>query len=84
MSAWQTRLTRLYAQGARCGHLEGKGRAGSYVTGEEHNLAWDASHAQGFSDVHETEAWARGYYCGYRLAASGEELPENLEREELP
>lgn len=66
-----------FAQGARCGHIEGKGRAGQYVVGEEIELAWDATVNQGFkSDMIGlvSQAWEQGYQHGYRRAAEGSEL----------
>lgn len=76
--------TRHFAQGARCGHLEGKGRAGSYVLDEEYPLAEEAA----INNVHtpgaNRDAWARGYRIGYRLAAEGKPLPDILKNMELP
>lgn len=73
----------MFAQGARCGHLEGKDRAGSYVIGEEHDLSWEAACANR-ETTEERERWAMGYRYGYRLAASGDALPESLRLAPLP
>jgi hypothetical protein len=62
-----------FAQGARCGHLEGKGRAGQYVIGEEIRLAEEATDAQGLPRAAARE-WCAGYTHGYRRAAEGSEL----------
>ena len=67
-----------FAQGARCGHIEGKGRAGQYVIGEEIPLAEEATDAQGLSRG-ESRDWAAGYVHGYRLAAEGSPLDEELD-----
>ncbi len=69
--------TQAFAQGARCGHLEGKGRAGSYCLGEEVELSWEASEAQDLDHEPTTAAWARGYRHGYRRAAEGSELEQD-------
>jgi hypothetical protein len=67
-----------FAHGARCGHIDGQGRAGSYVIGEEIELAWDATQAQGFSGCFSilkvSRSWERGYQQGYILAAEGSPL----------
>lgn len=74
--------TEEFAQGARCGHLEGKNRAGQYVTGEEVTLSWEAADARNISKyggvTASSHAWAEGYQHGYLLAAEGSEL-DNLE-----
>ena len=70
------------AQGARCGYIEGKGRAGSYCIGEEEELSLEAAVvnvrmrecAYGAPRERLRALWAMGYRIGYRLAASGEEL----------
>lgn len=62
-----------YAQGARCGHLEGRGRAGAYVLGEEIDRAWEAAKNQGLNAT-LTGVWSQGYEHGYRRAADGSEL----------
>jgi len=68
---------RAFSQGARCGHIEGKGRAGQYVIGEEVEPSFDAASGQPI-DVTGSDvvyfAWARGYQHGYKLAAEGSEL----------
>jgi hypothetical protein len=67
-----------FAQGARCGHLEGQGRAGEYVIGEEVQLSWDAADNQGLSDPYIALMWEAGYQYGYLRAAEGESLPEEM------
>jgi hypothetical protein len=74
---------REYAQGARCGHIEGKGRAGLYVLGEEWDPSVDAARINADGLLEQT-AWAAGYRHGYRLAAAGEELEPEHVNAELP
>lgn len=74
----------FFAQGARCGHIEGRGRADQYIIGEEIDLSWEAADNQdlsqrgGASGPSQCHAWAKGYQYGYRLAAEGSELPSEL------
>lgn len=77
-------LSPEYCQGARCGHIEGKGRAGDYVIGEELELSEEAAANQSYYDMGQRDWWAAGYRRGYRLAAEGEPLPEIIERAPLP
>ena len=77
--------TAIYAQGARCGHIEGKERAGAYTNGEEILLAREAG------EVHEpmygvtgAALFAAGYAYGYVRAAAGEALPIDLLDAPLP
>jgi hypothetical protein len=65
-----------FAQGARCGHIEGRNRAGSYVIGEEIDLAWEAADNQPLTEYGLKLAWASGYRLGYLLAAEGSPLPD--------
>lgn len=67
-------MTGHYKQGKRCGHIEGRGRAGLYVAGEEHLLSIEAADAQELSPA-EKDVWAAGYREGYCLAAEGSPLP---------
>ena len=64
-----------FMEGAKSGYSAGKGRAGSYIIGEEIELAWDAVVSHGFEENTSTfrinRAWERGYKYGYRLAAEG-------------
>jgi len=74
-----------FAQGARCGHLEGKGRAGSYVTGEEETVSYEAASANVPNEPYRyLVAWAKGYQFGYRLAVEGSGLPSEVENAPLP
>lgn len=74
-----------FAQGARCGHIEGKGRAGSYVIGEEEELAYQAAMNNVPAETHRyLHAWARGYKYGYKLAAEGSALPLHVQTAPLP
>ena len=74
-----------FCQGARCGHLEGKGRTGSYVIGEEETQAYEAASANVPDQANRyLIAWAKGYSYGYRLAAEGSELPKNVDGAPLP
>lgn len=76
-------MNAYYAQGARCGHLEGSDRVGQYVIGEEVFASWVAADAQGY-DVKSAKEWAAGYQCGYRLAIEDNDLPGILRDWELP
>lgn len=69
--------TQTFAQGARCGHVEGKGRAGQYLTGEEIEASWDAAVEQKLPPVQSAD-WERGYRHGYLLAAEGSDLEPEL------
>lgn len=72
-------LTReeAFAQGARCGNIEGKGRADQYIINEEIELSWEAAGNQGFEEGLIVKVpWAEGYQHGYKLAAEGSELEE--------
>lgn len=66
-------MTGHYKQGKRCGHIEGRGRAGQYVIGEEWLPSIEAADAQEL-DLAEKDAWAAGYRDGYCLAAEGSPL----------
>lgn len=70
------------AQGARCGHCEGRGRAGSYVAGEEWDLAREATRVNAPETYHTP--WFAGYVEGYQLAAQGEPLPSHYAEAGLP
>lgn len=82
----EANVDRCFAQGARCGHLEGKGRAGSYVIGEEGPLSYEAADAQTtlFAHADGRERWAAGYRHGYKLAAEGSELEPHFVNAPLP
>jgi hypothetical protein len=67
-------LSEAFSQGARCGHVEGKGRAGAYIIGEEILLSYDAGDNQIFPPGCRA-LWEQGYRSGYKLAAEGSELP---------
>lgn len=62
--------SKSYCQGAQCGHIDGQGRAGSYVLGEEMLIEFDSNH---------NSLWESGYRYGYCLAAEGNPLPESLQ-----
>jgi hypothetical protein len=68
-----------YQKGSRCGYIEGRHRAGSYVIGEEYELSWESADNQGFLSQILVTAWARGYRKGYLLAAEGSELPKECQ-----
>ena len=75
MTIKQALLNALEAQGARCGHIDGKRRHGWYVDGEEYSHA----HGAALAAIHDrrpacVEAWAQGYAAGYRVGADGQEL----------
>jgi hypothetical protein len=73
-------IRETYSQGVRCGHGDGWGRAGSYVTGEETLLA-EESFVNGFVPDPDTcspetrTAWLNGYTYGYKIGAEGTRLP---------
>ena len=69
----------LFAQGARCGHVEGKGRAGAYVLHEEFEACEMAVEAQSLASVQAENAWGAGYRHGYVLGAEGSALEKELE-----
>lgn len=68
-----------FAQGARCGHIEGKDRAGSYVIGEEFEASEIATQAQCLPTGALDSAWAAGYRHGYTLACEGRPLDLELQ-----
>jgi hypothetical protein len=74
---------RLFAQGARCGHLEGKGRAGNYTIDEEFEPSEVAANVN-TSTARDANQWAAGYRHGYKLACEGEALESELVNEVLP
>ncbi len=65
----------MIAVGARCGHIDGKARVGSYVVNEEIQAAFDAAAAQGYEDHQTTADFFRGYKLGYLLGVEGSPLP---------
>jgi len=76
-----------FMEGAKSGYSAGKGRAGSYIIGEEIELAWDAVREQCFyeSSIRPTlpelkvsREWENGYKHGYLLAAEGSPLMDWL------
>lgn len=69
-----------FAQGARCGYLEGKDRAGVYVIGEEFEASDIATQAQELPTFLLDNAWAAGYRHGYMLGASGDPLEAEFTR----
>lgn len=74
-----------YAQGFRCGHIEGKPRCGCYVTGEEQlDSFYAADNQTNIRNEYERQEWAQGYRHGYRLAAQGDELPTAVAEYPLP
>jgi hypothetical protein len=78
-------LGKYFAQGARCGAIEGKGRAGQYVIGEETELSWEAADANtaGKDRVFNC-AWSAGYRYGYLRAAEGSTVHPDVYTTELP
>ena len=73
---WVTTIEEAFAQGARCGHLEGKDRVGVYVLDEEVLASEGIADDQGLPSEEMRLAWRGGYQLGYKLAACGEALPE--------
>lgn len=73
-----TRKEACEHQGARCGHIDGKARVGSYVLGEEMGVELDCF--QEWLTREERQAWTWGYQRGYRVGADGEPLdPETID-----
>lgn len=72
-----SRIDEAFAQGARCGHICGRDRCGSYVLGEEYEVAYDVEYEGNteYRDSAERVAWREGYRRGYCLGAEGEPLP---------
>ena len=83
-------LAALEAQGARCGHIDGRARCGVYVMGEEGLYATTAAientlaRKREWSSMACIEAWARGYRAGYRVGADGMDLDPETVDHELP
>lgn len=75
-----TFLEACEAQGARCGYIDGRARAGVYVMGEEY-LVDVADQGRGAA-AHV--AFVRGYVAGYRVGADGEELDRETLDAPLP
>jgi len=76
----------LYAQGARCGHIDGKARCGVYVLAEEYDAS-DVAAVNARTDYRserERLTWTRGYREGYRLGAAGYALAAEVEAAALP
>ena len=78
------RLRACFAQGARCGHIDGKRRCGQYVIGEEYAVTKEDLNQGPRYSMADMEYWADGYYSGYRVGADGEELPADIAHAELP
>ena len=81
-------LAALEAQGARCGHIDGRARCGVYVIGEEHMYSLEAALANtkerraDWAHQRYVQAWANGYAAGYRVGADGMALdPETMDHE---
>ncbi len=64
----------LFAQGARCGHVDGSRRVGAYVLHEEVEACEVAVEAQGLATLQAASAWGAGYRHGYLLGAEGSAL----------
>ena len=75
------RFDRLFAQGARCGHLEARCNTEDPRTMKE--LASAASWANA-NPGRDRIYWKLGYECGFSLATSGEPLPDLYKNAELP
>jgi hypothetical protein len=80
----QARVNAYEAQGARCGHIDGRARVGAYVIGEEY-----AAECAGVLLPHgetpaERVAFERGYAAGYRVGADDEELDPEIVNAPLP
>ena len=65
--------TFYFKQGKRCGHIDGKGRVGQYVIGEEWLHSIEAADAQGY-EPEMADAFASGYREGYKMGAEGTAL----------
>lgn len=77
------RSDRLFAQGARCGHIDGKRRVGQYVIDEEIEVSWDAAEIN-TSTFPDANQWSAGYRHGYKLGAEGGALEPELMNETRP
>ena len=67
----------VFAQAARCGHIDGKARGTLYVKDEEVQIARESA----VSNTHDSvgqESWYAGYSHGYRLGVQGKPLEGNL------
>lgn len=86
----QALLNALEAQGARCGHIDGKAACGVYVLDMEcahsEEAAW-ANTAERRAEWRTTacvEAWKRGYEAGFRVGADGMDLDQETIEHVLP
>jgi hypothetical protein len=70
-----------FAAAARIGHTEGKERCGAYVIDEELVAAHVAVDDQGelLQGKNRRREFFRGYCYGYKLGASGDDLPEDCQ-----
>lgn len=76
----------LIAQGARCGHIDGRARNGAYVIGEEYTVYYDAALNALPAGSHEDDVadFASGHAAGYRIGADGRELDDDAVNAPLP
>ena len=91
---FQALLNAFEAQGARCGHIDGKCRHGAYVEFEEYENSYTAAHAntvcrvqpgrEHWGNLECLHAWQRGYEAGYRVGADGQELDPETVNAPLP
>lgn len=90
MTKKQALLDALEAQGARCGHIDGRARCGVYTMGEEHLGSLEAAIANTLERRREwsseacISAWMHGYEAGYRVGADGMELDQETAEHALP
>lgn len=86
----QVLLDALEAQGARCGHMEGKSARGAYVLGmealysREAALANTAGRRLEWASEECVSAWQAGYEAGFRVGADGMELDAETRNHALP
>ncbi len=70
----------VFEQGARCGHLEGKGGE----VRKARACAAEAVAVQGLRRVSDIYAWCEGYQHGYLLACASQPLPADIATADLP
>lgn len=81
-------LAALEAQGARCGHIDGKAACGNYTLGMEAMESREAAELntieRGWIAGDCVKAWQRGYEAGFRVGADGEALDAETVNHALP
>lgn len=70
----------IFEQGARCGHIEGKGGKLRLAR----TLAAEAGANQRLRRVSDIYAWCEGYLHGYTFACANKPLPSDIADAPLP